>query len=79
MLDVDEFLDAAGGSLAAGRRSIPRWWPHSSARPSDDLAALSAREREVLSLIAEGLTNSGIARRLVLTERTVESHVRGVL
>ena len=40
---------------------------------------LSAREREVLSLMAEGLTNSAIARRLVLTERTVEGHVRSVL
>ena len=40
---------------------------------------LSAREREVLALMAEGLTNSGIARRLVLTERTVEGHVRSVL
>ena len=40
---------------------------------------LSDREREVLSLMAEGLTNSGIAQRLVLTERTVEGHVRSVL
>ena len=37
------------------------------------------REREVLSLMAEGLTNSAIARRLVLTERTVEGHVRSLL
>ena len=40
---------------------------------------LTDREREVLSLMAEGLTNNGIARRLVLTERTVEGHVRDVL
>lgn len=46
---------------------------------SDALAALTEREREVLSLMAEGLTNSAIARRLVLTERTVEGHVRSVL
>ena len=46
---------------------------------TDGLAVLSAREREVLSLMAEGLTNSAIARRLVLTERTVEGHVRSVL
>lgn len=36
-------------------------------------------ERELLSLVAEGLTNIAIARRLVLTERTVEGHVRSVL
>ena len=45
----------------------------------DALGALTDREREVLSLMAEGLTNSAIARRLVLTERTVEGHVRSVL
>ena len=39
----------------------------------------SEREREVLELIAEGLTNRAIAERLFLTERTVESHVRSVL
>ena len=46
---------------------------------TDALGALTEREREVLSLVAEGLTNSAIARRLVLTERTVEGHVRSVL
>ena len=40
---------------------------------------MAEREREVLSLMAEGLTNAGIASRLVLTERTVEGHVRSVL
>ena len=80
VLDVDDFLDALrrvaeGGSaldpevvsaLVAGRRDDP-------------LAALSPREREVLGLMAEGRTNAGIARRLWLTDRTVETHVRSIL
>lgn len=45
----------------------------------DDVAELSEREREVLSLIAEGLTNTEIAERLVLSPNTVRNHVSHVL
>jgi DNA-binding NarL/FixJ family response regulator len=79
--DIDTFTDAvrrvAGGgsaldpevvALLLGRR-----------RREDPLEALTPREREVLGLMAEGRTNAGIARRLWLTEKTVETHVRTIL
>jgi serine/threonine-protein kinase PknK len=49
------------------------------ARRDDSLAELTAREREVLALMADGRSNSGIATRLVITEGAVEKHVRSIL
>ncbi len=51
----------------------------SARRRDDPLSALSEREREVLALMAEGRSNAGIARRLWVTEGTVEKHVRSIL
>jgi DNA-binding NarL/FixJ family response regulator len=48
-------------------------------READSLAALTDREREVLRLMAEGLTDRGIAERLWVTPKTVETHVRHIL
>jgi DNA-binding NarL/FixJ family response regulator len=55
-------------------RSLVR--AHSRKNP---VLALSDREREVLALMAEGRSNAGIARRLWVTEGTVEKHVRHIL
>jgi DNA-binding NarL/FixJ family response regulator len=48
-------------------------------RVRDPLDVLSPREREVLALMAEGLSNAGIAHRIWVTEGTVEKHVRSIL
>jgi DNA-binding NarL/FixJ family response regulator len=48
-------------------------------RRGDPLAVLSAREKEVLALMAEGRSNAGIGRRLWVSEGTVEKHVRSIL
>jgi DNA-binding NarL/FixJ family response regulator len=48
-------------------------------RHDDPLAALTAREREALTLMAEDRTNVGIARRLWLTDRTVETHIGSIM
>jgi DNA-binding NarL/FixJ family response regulator len=80
VLDVAEFLAAAERVAAGGSALDPQVVASLlSSRVGDPLAELSEREREVLELMAEGLTNSGIAKRLYLSERTVEAHVRHLL
>ncbi|MEU4290667.1 response regulator transcription factor [Kribbella sp. NPDC026596] len=79
--DVEEFLEslrrvARGGSVvdpAVVQELVDTRHRH------DPLEALSDREREVLALVAEGRSNAGVARRLWVTEGTVEKHVRSIL
>jgi DNA-binding NarL/FixJ family response regulator len=48
-------------------------------RRNDPLDTLTSRERQVLALMAEGVSNAGIARKLFITEGTVEKHVNSIL
>jgi DNA-binding NarL/FixJ family response regulator len=80
VLDVADFLEAAERVARGGSALDPEVVASLvGGESANRLAVLSTREREVLSLMAEGLTNVAIARRLTLTERTVEGHVRSVL
>ncbi len=80
VFDVDDFLEAlrrvAAGGSALDPEVVTRLLGSNSVGP---LQSLTPRERDVLALMAEGRTNLGIARRLWLTERTVETHVANIL
>jgi serine/threonine-protein kinase PknK len=79
--NVEDFLDTVQ-RVAEGGTVVDPALVHelvTARRRDDPLAALSAREVEVLALMAEGRSNSGIARRLWVTEGTVEKHVRSIL
>jgi serine/threonine-protein kinase PknK len=79
--DVDDFIDTvhrvAHGASVVDPALVAELV--GARKRNDPLAALSAREREVLTLMAEGLSNGGIGRRLWVTEGTVEKHVRSIL
>jgi DNA-binding NarL/FixJ family response regulator len=81
VLEVDDFLDAARRVAGGGSALDPQVVATliGTPRAVSALDELSPREREVLELMAEGRTNAGIARRLWLTEKTVETHVRAIL
>ncbi|MET8763776.1 response regulator transcription factor [Lentzea sp. NPDC004782] len=80
VLDVADFLAAAERVARGGSALDPHVVAGLLRRDSDGpLATLSERERTVLELMAQGLTNTGIAKRLQLSERTVEAHVRHLL
>jgi DNA-binding NarL/FixJ family response regulator len=79
--DVTDFVDTVG-RIANGASVVdPALVAElvSARRRDDPLAVLSTREREVLTLMAEGLSNAGIGRRIWVTEGTVEKHVRSIL
>ena len=74
--DLDSFFDAVervgGGGMVLDPEVVAQLMGRG--RRDDPVAALTPREREVLELMAEGHTNAGIARRLVVSEGAVEKH-----
>jgi len=78
---VTEFLDTLERVARGGSVVDPALVQDlvTARRRDDPLAVLSAREHEVLALMAEGRSNVGIARRLWVTEGTVQKHVRAIL
>ena len=79
VLDVDEFIAALDRVAAGGSALDPEVVARLMVGNRSALQELTPREREVLGLMAEGLSNAGVAHRLVLTDRTVETHVSRIL
>jgi DNA-binding NarL/FixJ family response regulator len=81
VLDVAEFVATAERVAAGGSALDPEVVSRLLNRTASNsrLTALTTRERQVLHLVAQGLTNSAIATRLVLSERTIEAHLRRAL
>lgn len=80
VLDEADFLDALERVARGGSALDPEVVAALVRPPSPDapIAALSSREREVLALMAEGRSNPAIAAALVLSRRTVETHIRTI-
>ncbi|MEV8454606.1 response regulator transcription factor [Streptomyces sp. NPDC052095] len=78
--DVEEFIEAlrrvADGGTALDPQVVAQLLVR---RSSDPLDRLTAREREVLALMAEGRSNAGIAARLVVSESAVAKHINSIL
>jgi serine/threonine-protein kinase PknK len=78
--NIEEFLDSIDRLIRGGSVVDPSLVVELlAARTAEDpLEGVTSREREVLALMAEGRTNAGIARRLWVTEGTVEKHVHSI-
>jgi serine/threonine-protein kinase PknK len=79
--DVAEFIDTVERITAGASVVDPSLVQElvKARRRRDPLDVLSPRERDVLALMAEGASNAGVARRIFVTEGTVEKHVRSIL
>jgi DNA-binding NarL/FixJ family response regulator len=64
------------GELAAPRQLLRWYFLNQNENPK--IGELSARQREILEMVVEGLSNAQIARRLYLSESTIKQHLRAV-
>lgn len=82
VFDPDEFVECvrrvAAGGTAMDPQVVARLFSGSKSTESDPLARLTPREREVLSVMAEGRSNAAIAEHLVVTERAVIKHTSSI-
>jgi DNA-binding NarL/FixJ family response regulator len=76
--DVNRFIDAVRTVASGGTVMDPEVIATLLARRQAPLHRLTSREREVLALMAEGRTNSGIAGRLFVTEKAVSKHINNI-
>lgn len=76
--DLAEFLDALDRVAAGGSALDPEVVAQLLARSRHPLASLTAREREVLALMAEGRSNAAIAAELVVGDGAVEKHINSI-
>jgi DNA-binding NarL/FixJ family response regulator len=79
VVDVEDFIAALRRVAGGGTVVDPQIISQLVRRRRDPLSSLSAREREVLALIAEGHSNTAIARQLVVSEAAVGKHVGNIL
>jgi DNA-binding NarL/FixJ family response regulator len=79
VVDVEDFIAALRRVAAGGTVVDPQVISQLVRRRRDPLSSLSARERGVLALIAEGHSNTAIARQLVVSEAAVGKHVGNIL
>jgi DNA-binding NarL/FixJ family response regulator len=78
VIHVATLVEALHTIAAGGTVLDPEIVRHLMRRSSDPLASLTDRERDVLALMAEGRSNTAIAERLVVTVKTVESHIANI-
>ncbi len=82
VLQVDDFLEAlqrvAAGGSALDPAVVAALISPLRLQNGANVDVLTERERDVLALVAQGLTNSAVARQLFLSQRTVEAHMRSI-